>query len=403
MNNLFLLIGIVVFLGLAGAKFVERIKTPQVVGYILIGVLLGSSFFNVIKLNRIGDLEIISSFALALIGFTIGGELSWRGLRTLGRSIITIAILESTGAFILVFAVVTLITSNLPLALVFGALASATAPATTVGVLWEYKSKGPLTSTLFAVVGLDDAIALILYGFAAGLVKVIILGGAQNDVSFGAAIAGSLYEIFGAILIGLVFGFLMHYSLKLIKKENEVLILTISAILVASGIALNLGLSLILSNLTLGVVLINISEKNKRSFRTIASITPPIFLLFFLLAGARLQISELPKLGFIGLAYIIMRVLGKTSGAYFGAVFSKAPETVRKYIGFGLLSQAGVAIGLAIEASRTFSALGPAGVKIGLTAINVIAATVFVFEIIGPIATRFAIFRAKEVPSQAGE
>lgn len=400
MNSSFLLVGLVVFLGLLSGKFIERLKVPQVVGYILVGVFLGSSFLNLIKIENIGKLEIISSFALALIGFTIGGELSWRGLKTLGRSIVTIAILESTGAFLLVFATVALITSNLALSLVLGSLAAATAPATTVGVLWEYKSRGPLTSTLFAVVGIDDAIALILYGLAAGLVKVIILGGTKGSVSISSAITGSMYEILGAILIGIVIGVSMHYLLKLLKKESEVQILTLSAIMMASGLALNLGLSLILTNLTLGIVLINIAEKNRRSFKTILSITPTIFLLFFLLAGARLQISELQKLGFIGFAYITMRVLGKGFGAYFGAWVSKAPETVRKYIGFGLLSQAGVAIGLAIEASRTFAALGPEGVKIGTSAVNVIAATVFVFEILGPISTRFAIFKAKEVPSK---
>lgn len=393
----FLLIGILVILGFLGARVSDRFRVPWVVGYILVGVLLGTSGIGLIGPAVVEQLDFVSAFALGLIGVTIGSELKVAELRSLGRSIFAITILEASAAFVLVGVSIYLLTRNIALALVFGALASATAPAATVDVLWQYHSRGPLTSTLFAVVGLDDAAALIIYAFASSLARVFV-GSAEFSAS--TAILEPLMEIGGSLVLGGLLGWGLHLVFRRVKEEAHSFVLMVGTLILAVGVSNWLGFSLILTSMAIGVTLINLSRGHRGVFDRLATLNPIVFLLFFVLVGARVDVRLIGQLGGIGLAYLVMRVVGKTSGAYVGARISAAPETVRKYIGFGLLSQAGVAIGLAIDASHTFASYGPAGARIGTLAISVIAATTFVYQVLGPPLTKMAIFKAGEVPEE---
>jgi Kef-type K+ transport system membrane component KefB len=390
----FLILGIMVVVGYLGGKGGNRLKAPQVVGYIVAGVIIGTSGLNLLSLGVSQQLKFLSSFALGLIGFSIGGELVFYRLKELGRSIIVISVLESLGAFFLVGIAVLIYSRSVPTALIFGALSSATAPAATVDVLWEYNSKGPLTSTLFAVVGIDDAVALIIYSFAASIAGVMLRGG---EMSLFQVIRIPVQEILGSIVVGLLAGLILNYFIRNIRDRNELLSLTLGTILICSGLAHRYHLSVILTNMVLGITLINQTPRTSRqAFRAIAEFTPPVYILFFVLVGARLQLNLLPKLGGLGVIYILMRTTGKSLGSYIGAHLSAASLAVKKYLGFGLLSQAGVAIGLALEAWTTFSAY-PEGAKLGMLAINVITGTTFVFQILGPPLTKYAIFKAGEV------
>jgi Kef-type K+ transport system membrane component KefB len=390
----FHILGVMILVGYLSGRGGNKFKLPQVVGYILAGVVIGASGFNLLTLEMNQDLKALSSFALALIGFSIGGELVYHRIKELGRSIIIISILESLGAFFLVATAVFLYSHSLPTALIFGALSSATAPAATVDVLWEYKSRGPLTNTLFAVVGIDDAAALIIYGFAASIAGVALKGGKMPLLK---VILLPAQEILGSIAVGAVFGFLLSYFVRRIRSRSELLSLSLGAIFICSGMAYRFHFSIILTSMVLGIILINFATpQSRQAFRAIAEFTPPIYILFFVLVGARLQINLLPQLGLLGVIYIIMRVTGKSLGAYVGARVSHAPQMVRRYLGFGLLSQAGVAIGLALEAWTTFGAY-PEGAKLGMLAINVITATTFIFQVLGPPLTKYAIFKAGEV------
>jgi len=396
----FLTVGIMVVLGFAGARLSDKIRIPWVVGYILVGVLLGTSGFGLLDAQLIEALNAISLFALALIGFTIGGELQIRDLRELGKSITTITVFEAGAAFLLVCGTIYLITRSLPIALVFGALASATAPAATVDVLWQYRSRGPLTMTLFGVVGLDDAAALIVYAFASSATKALLGTGGFEWTS---AIARPLLEIGGALLMGAIGGWILHLSMRWVREKGQRLIIIIGMIMLCAGLADHFGMSLILANMAMGFTLVNISRDNRIAFELTGAFNPPVMVLFFVLVGARVDISLLPSIGLIGITYLVMRVIGKTSGAWAGARLSKAPEVVRRYLGLGLLSQAGVAIGLAIDASHTFAAYGEVGAEIGTLAINVIAATTFVYQVIGPAMTKIAIFKADEIADEFRE
>ncbi|MBN1351549.1 cation:proton antiporter [candidate division KSB1 bacterium] len=395
MMNVLFLAGICIFLGTFGGEGIKRIKAPQVVGYILIGVLLGSSGFNLVKLHDVEGMDVIVSFTLGLIGFGIGRELKVSQLRSLGKSILSIVVFEAFGAFLLVAIGVTILTKSIATGLIFGALASATAPAATVDVLYEYKSKGPLTTTLLAVVGIDDAVALILYGFASSVAKSFLSETAA--ISALDIILKPLMEIGGSIALGLVFGAAYAF---LVKKQNnpiKILSITISIVLLLCGLSKMLGLSLILSNMTMGILIANIAPVSNRKVATVLdSFSPPFYIFFFTLVGARLQIGMLPQMGLIGIIYVIFRTAGKFSGTWFGAKISGATDSVRKYLGFALFSQAGVAVGLAISASHELAAMGQKGIELGQLAINVVTATTFIVQLIGPPFVKYAIIKANE-------
>jgi Kef-type K+ transport system membrane component KefB len=316
-------------------------------------------------------------------------------LGKMSKGIITIILAESFGAFLVVFTGVYLLTGKVCLALIFGAMAPASAPAGTAVVLQEYKAKGPLTNMLYAVVGLDDGLAIMIYAFAAALAKISIAGSFESIIH---VVKGPLIEITGAIVLGSILGLISGYVMRKVRPQPEILALTLAITMICAGLSNYFHFSLILANLSLGMVFGNTYlTANRRSVEVINSISMPIYIIFFVLAGAHLQISLLPAMGVLGILYIFCRGFGLIGGAYLGASIAKSEPIIRKYLGFGILSQAGVAIGLAIMVTREFSNLGPQGENLSLLVINTIAATTIVFEIIGPIATKFAIRKAGEI------
>ena len=390
MTNNILLLGVVLIIGLAVSKTIKQIKLPIVTGYMIIGIILGISFCNIISVNKQLDFQIINDIALGIIAFSIGLELNFFNLRKVGKSILVIAFFESFVAFVLVASFVYLFFHKLYLALILGAVSSATAPAATVMVLQEYKAKGILTSTILGIVALDDSFALIIYSFAASIAKVQLDAAATFSVF--AAFVKPLIEISGSLLIGAVIGWLYIYFLKKIKAETELLIFVLGGIALCSGVCLVTHYSALLANMTFGAVITNFSKFNdKRITREIERFSPPIYLLFFIFAGARLNISAISKVGAISLVYFIMRIIGKVSGAYFGARISKAPEVISKYVGLGLLPQIGVAIALAIIVGRDFHQYGAIGTELSSVVINILLFTTIFTEIIGPYCTKYAI------------
>ena len=399
--NMVLLIGIGIFCGLGGGKIFQRLKIPQVVGYIIIGVLLGDSVFGLFQGDIIDRLTPINNVALGLIGFMIGGELKRDIFKKYGKKFIYILLWEGLATFFLVTAAVTLYTGKLYIGILFGALASATAPAATVDVLWEYKSKGILTTTILAIVALDDGLALILYGFASAFAKTQFAG---ESFSFFNGLVFPIVEISYAIILGSVVGYALYKILLRVDDKEHLLVLSIGAILVNTGLSTLFNLDLILTNMTMGVILANQSPRvGKRIFESVKSFTPPIYVLFFVLVGARLQISIIPKMGLLGLIYVVTRTIGKFSGCYLGAICVRAEDTVRKYLGLTLFSQAGVAIGLSIAIYQSFSRFGPEGQAVGNLIINVITATTFIVQIIGPPCVKLGIQKAGEIGKDISE
>lgn len=389
-------IGLTIMLAFLGSKVIKRLGIPQVVGYVVVGVLLGPSFLNLIPDSLSAELGFISEVALGLIGFEMGSHLRLEDLRRLGRSITLIVLSEGIGSFLLVGGGIYLVTRSIPLAVLLGAVASATAPAATVEVLAEYRSEGPLTTTLLAVVGLDDALALLLYTLSATLAESLFAH--TGSLPIGSMLLLSVKEIGGALLLGFGVGLPFQWALNRLKERHAVCAFIVGMIFFVAGLSSMFEVSLILTLMVIGIVVANIWHDNSQYARCVAERVGPLaYTLFFALAGAHLRLSALPEMGLVGLAYLLLRAGGKVGGASLGARIGRAPAAVQKYLGFGLLSQAGVAIGLALATAHRFDAYGEAGVALSQTIINVVAATVFVAELVGPVMVKFAIVHAGEV------
>ena len=395
-SNTLSTIGLLLIISFLGSKLFQHFGIPQVVGFIIIGLIHGPSVLNVIPLEISDELLFISEIALGLIGFDMGSHLQLDELKKLGMCIISILFFEALGAFAFVAGGIYALTGSLYTALIFGAIASATAPAATVDVLEEYNAKGPLTTVIIAVVGLDDAISLLLYSITAALVESMLLGTASLTLT--EIIELPLIEIGGAILLGVVMGFILSALMSQRKDVHDIMAISIGFVLLSAGLSNALGFSLILTNMVLGMVIVNRNPAHGNHIRyMIEQAGPVILVLFFTLIGARFQIKLLPAMGLIGLAYVLLRSLGKFTGAWLGGRLSGAKKAVQDNLGFSLLSQAGVAIGLALAASNRFSALGPDGKVLGNLIISVVTATTFIVQIIGPIFVKFAIKRAGEI------
>lgn len=398
MTELLLVFGVAGLCGLAGGKLFQRLRIPRVVGYIVAGVLLGSSLFDVIPLPMVAGLAPFTDFALALIGFMVGGELKHSVFERFGMQMVVIMLAEGLAAFAVVTTGVALLTGNLALGLLLGALSSATAPAATVDVLWEYRSRGPLTTTILGIVALDDALALMLFGFAMAFARALLEG---QPVSWQTGLLEPLLHIGEALLLGGVIGLGVTTLLRRLQERDDVLCLLVAVILIVAGLANWLHLSLILAEMALGITLTNLAPNSSRlAFDAVKSITPPVYILFFVLVGARLQVSLLPQMGLIGLCYVAGRTAGKMGGAWLGATALRATPAVRKYLGFALFSQAGVAVGLALAIAQEFQRGNAQTQATGTLVVNVIAATTFLVQIIGPPFVKFAIMKAGEIPSR---
>ncbi|WP_409068683.1 cation:proton antiporter [Clostridium sp. FAM 1755] len=386
--NPFIGVGIALIVGVLFGKIMNRFKIPAVAGYIIAGLVLGMSGFNLENSIMIEKLSFIGDFALGIIAFNIGSELEVSVIKKLGKPIFIIAFFEATLAFAAVTIITLILGEKIYTALILGAVASATAPAATVMVLKEMKAKGPLTTTLLGVVAVDDAICLMIYSVASSLAKVFI---ANKSISAYSIIVPPLVEIFFSLLAGFVLGAILIYILNKCSRDSEIQTLTLGAIIILTGLCIKFNLSSLLASMCLGITVANLSAHSNEVFSTIENFASPVITAFFVLAGARLDIKMIPKIGILGICYLVFRMIGKVSGAYLGAAISKAPETVRKYIGYGLFSQIGVAVGLAIIVSREFKGTG-----LDIKVLTILLATTIITEIIGPLSTKTAIIKAKE-------
>jgi len=398
--NIILLLGLVLVAALAAGRFGGRFGIPQVVGYILIGLLFGDSGLHLFPSSLVDAFAPLVNIALAMIGFMVGGELKYDIFRRYGWQFLVILLCEGILAMVMVASLVWFWTGNAAVAILLGALSSATAPAATVDVLWQYRSRGPVTTTILAIVALDDGLALILFGFAYAVAEALFAGG---SFAVGTVLLDPLRQIVGSLALGCGAGYVLDRVLASIKRQEDRLVMNLGGLLLAAGIAVFFDLSLIMVAMAAGIWLVNApGNRNEKSFETVKDFAPPIYTLFFVLVGARLRVDLLPQLGGIGLLYVLGRTTGKWGGAYLGARLSGAAATVRKYLGLALFSQAGVALGLALHVYQHFSKLGAAGRELGSVVINVIAVTTFIVQVIGPPAVKLAITKAGEIPGRKG-
>jgi len=387
--NTILGLGFILIAGLFSARLINKIKFPAVTAYLLLGILIGPSILNLTSQELINFSGFISNIVLGLIAFGLGQSFTREFFRNIGRSVLWISILEAVLPWVLVtLSFFFILKQPFYVALLFGAIASATAPAATVMVVREYKAKGRFTDILLGVVAIDDAWCLIIFALSLAISKAVAFH-TSNTFIFK-VIFHSLIEIIGALMLGgLIACFATLFS-KFIRTQTELLIYTLGFILLTTGLAILLHLSVLLANMFLGTVLININKSNLEFFDVLKLIDSPLYLLFFVLAGANLEIGLLKGIGITGIIYIFFRTTGKTVGSVWGGYIVKVEENIRRYLGLGLLPQAGVALGCALIAKNDFPEVG------GMIFTTIVATTV-IYELFGPLCTKYALQKVGEI------
>ncbi|WP_455392436.1 cation:proton antiporter [[Eubacterium] cellulosolvens] len=398
--NIMLYIGIALALGFFLGKTTHWLRLTAIVGYIIAGLIL-APLLHIFTESMLDEsaMAIIVNGTLGLVGFIIGIGLTRGFLRRYGKMAISLAFIQSTATFALVALGVYIITKDISLSLLLGVIGLATAPAGTVAAIHECRGRGNLSRMTVAVVGIDDGIAIVYFVFILAIVKVIM----GDQLLFHEVLGLPLVEIGGAVILGLIFGGILALISRYIRHREDIFIVTISFLLMSIGISELIEASSILACMTLGIVFVNIKPRIGKTVQvSIENILPPIFVLFFAIAGLELylQYEHIAKFGIIGtfltiLIYIIYRILGKLIGANFAGKVVKAPKSVQNYLGFAILSQAGVAIGLAILVSSELSSLA-GGTNLGAIVITIITLSTIFFEIIGPISVKYALTRAGE-------
>ncbi len=372
--------------GMFFGRMAKYLKLPNVTGYLVAGLLLGPAVLGVVSEDFLGEIAIISEVSLGFIAFSIGNEFKISYFKRVGKLPIVIACLESFFAVLFVFLALVAAGQEVAFSLVLASIAAATAPAATVMVIKQYRAKGPVTETLLSVVAIDDATALILFSLCSTLAGII--GGTAG---FGwEAILAPLWEIGGALVVGGLLGFLFLIPLRFFKKNGNRLALIFAFVFGGLGIASLCGFSSLLLCMAMGAVIANFSPDVNALMDLCDGVTPPMFLLFFVSSGADLKFSVLPMVGLVGAIYIVVRVIGKVVGASLGAAACHAEEKVRRYLGFSLLPQAGVAIGLSLAAAETVPQYAP-------QIRAVILCATLVYELIGPAVTKTSLRKAGEI------
>jgi Kef-type K+ transport system membrane component KefB len=398
------LIGITILASYYMGHLTKKLRLPSLIGYMIIGILLGSSVLGYFDEELVEKLGFINEIALGFVAIGIGLELSLSSLKRQGIGIVAIIFAESFAAFFLVLTAVYLFTRDLPLSLIFGAMAPASAPAGTVAVIQELRAKGSLTKALYAVVGFDDGLAIVIFGFAAAMAKSLLISeSAGEGCSLLPGILEAAREIGLSVLVGSIIGFIFSNLVRFVRDNRDMIVLTFAAVLIAIGCANRWHLSLILINMITGFILVNTrkAELAHKVSNQLLIVMPLLFILFFSLAGAHLNLAAIPSLGMLGAIYIIARSTGLVGGSRIGGMFGKTEDKIKKYVGMGILSQAGVAIGLALIVKHDFSAIGSEHASyIGTAVITTITATCVFFELVGPVLTKIALTKAGEVPVQ---
>lgn len=384
--NMLIYLAIALIVSLLSSKLMKIVKLPNVTGYLLVGLLFGPYCLNVIPAGIIDDLSIIPEVALGFIAFSIGAEFKMSYLKKVGKAPVIIAVTEAVGAVFVVDIALVISGQNVPFSLCLGAIAAATAPAATLMVVKQYKAKGPVTETLLPVVALDDAAALMCFGISVAVAKTIN-GGSDSIIG---TILDPLYEIGVALLLGAVLGIIFKFLTKWFTGRGNRLGITYALVFACIGLGSMLEVSSLLACMAMGAVYVNLSKEADKVFEQTDRMTPPIFMMFFFLSGADLNIFLIPEVGIIGIIYVICRVIGKFLGAAFGAKVSHAEPVVRKYLGFTLVPQAGVAIGLAATAMNVVPEYG-ASIR------TIILCGTVIYELTGPLITKLALKKAGEI------
>jgi Kef-type K+ transport system membrane component KefB len=388
--NTILCLGIILVGALVAEKIVSYLKIPAITSYILLGILLGPYALNVTGEGLMASSELFSNIVLGFIAFHIGKNFSLENFRRIGKAVLSVS-LSVTVATLICVTVGIYYVAHQPfhIALMFGAISTATAPATTMMVIRQYKARGLFTDVLLGTVAIDDAWGIMIFSVSLAIAQIVQIGQFSELIIMFVAMKAA-GKIFFSMILGLIMAFLVSKISVYLKRREDVLTFILGVILINTGIALYFHMSPLLSNMFFGAALVNIEKTSFRFFDSINTVDWPLYVMFYVLAGANLDIGLLSALGLIGSVYIISRIIGRIGGAYAGAVIVGAENSIKKYMGLALMAQAGVAIGLAMMAKVNLPHTGGA-------ILNTIIATTVIYEILGPMATRYSLIKAGDV------
>ncbi len=370
-----------------------RFKIPAVTIWLLIGIAIGPSVLKLVpaEFNKVSFF--ISNLVLGMIAFGLGQNFTKSLFQKVGKVVMWVSILGAIGPWLLVSLGLTFL-MHIPMhiSLVFGAIAAATAPAATIAVIREAKARGYFTDVLLGVVAIDDAWCLIIFAVSLALARAFLQHMAGLNSFFVLnVLVSSLKEIGGALLFGGIIAILFMKLSRFARTAAELLTFTLGLILLTTGLAIFLGISVLLTNMCLGAILVNLDKASFTFLESLRIVETPLYLIFFVLAGASFHLSFFLQLGWLGLAYITLRALGKVGGASLGGFLGRGGKKLTRFIGWGLLPQAGVAMGAALVAKSVL----PFDWGNMISTI-IIASTVF-YELVGPIFTRIALEKVGEV------
>ncbi|WP_299356723.1 cation:proton antiporter [uncultured Shimia sp.] len=385
--TIFIALGALFSVGLIADQIGQRTRLPRVTLLLGCGLIAGDSGLSLIPTDLSAWYEMLSISALTLVAFLLGSSLTKRNLAEHGKQIlfISISIVLFTIAFVAMG--LWLMGLDLGVALILGAVATATAPAATQDVIRQSGVDNTFTRTLKGVVAIDDAWGLIAFGFI--IVFVESLGG-QSDTN---ALFGVLYELGGSIALGLVIGMPAAFLTGRLSKGQPLQIEALALVFLTAGLSLQFQLSYLISGMTAGMVIVNTARHHTKAFHEIEHIQWPFMILFFLLAGASLDLGDLKTVGIVGGAYLTLRSVARVFGGWVGARLGNAPVAQRPWFGIALMPQAGVAIGMALVASKHFPQWSES-----IMALTV--STTIAFELIGPFATLYAIKRVNALEAK---
>jgi Kef-type K+ transport system membrane component KefB len=372
-------LGCILLLGLVADLIGRRTFLPQVTLLLALGIVLGDEILGVIPVILSDQFEFITNTALMMIGFLLGGKLTIKSLKQSGRQLAWISLSAALGTTLIVALVLLAVRVPLEIAILLGCIAAATAPAATYNTVLESGSKSRFSNLLLAIVAIDDVWALLLFSF--GLALISLLSGMQG---ISVALLDVSYEIGGALVLGVLIGLPATYLTGRLKPGNPMLTEALGLVFICGGAAIWLDVSFMIAVIAMGAVISNFARHHDYPFHEIENIEWPFMVVFFILAGASLDIGMLNELGLIGAAYLLARIAGKLVGTWLGAWASGADLEIRHWMGVALLPQAGVAIGMALMAATKFPEHRQSILSI------VIGTTVF-FELIGPVFTLVAI------------
>lgn len=386
-------LGLILLCGLIAGRIFSKIKFPEVTGYLVIGIIIGPSVLGLISSEGLSSLTFISDIALSFIAFSIGSSLDLNILKKNGSKIISITFAESFFAFIFVFMGFWLLLGlSFAFSITIASIATATAPAATLMVIQQYKAKGPLVDLLLPVVSLDDAFCIMFFGIGSSIASTIINAESINII---AMFAFPILEIFFALIVGAISGAIFVKVSKYIANEAELTSFIIAFILIVTAISLKLDLSSLLTIMMMSFMITNFSASPMRYHHLVDRLTPPLFMAFFVVSGADLELSSLISVGLLGLVYIFMRVFGKVFGAYISTKLWGMPASITNNLGLTLIPQAGVAIGLSAIALQIFPD------PYGTTIRTIILGATIVYELLGPLLSKYALKRSGAIHKNA--